>query len=168
MSDIRLPKNRININDLEITSLADYSFLQVFDLFDNVDFYLMARIHGVATTNQAFLAAFGPENACELLPRAVSLLEANPYVQARYRAILKKADPKLMWSLGDSIMTLKDVATDRNEKGASKIAAVKELNVLLDITYTDEKGNTQKKLADFYAAGTQEGPESGAGEANGE
>lgn len=119
---------------------------------ENIDAFVRLRVAGIRNS-AAFLAAFGPQNADENLQYRVHSLNCNPVVLQKMMDVLAEAKPTDLWTLNMAVMNLRDIATDPLEKGPARVSATKELNVLLDITYTDDKGNTQRRgLGDFYGA----------------
>lgn len=61
--------------------------------------------------------------------RKASLAAANGDVQARVEAIRAELAERNLWSRTDSVRVLREVA-ESGEKGAERVAAVKELNAM--------------------------------------
>ena len=61
--------------------------------------------------------------------RKASLAAANGDVQARVEAIRAELAERNLWSRTDSVRVLREVA-ENGEKGAERVAAVKELNAM--------------------------------------
>lgn len=76
----------------------------------------------------------------------------NPYVKTRLATRLKDAKPTDLWNEKKAINHLLAILKHEKTRGADRIAAIDRLNVLLDITVTDEAGRTRKvpTLDDLY------------------
>lgn len=71
---------------------------------------------------------------------SASKLAADPKVSARIESlkadIQDKAVEKELWSRVDSIVVLKEIATDQEARGNEKVSAVKELNAMHGFSVT--------------------------------
>lgn len=78
---------------------------------------------------------------------SASKLAADPKVSARIESlkaeIQDKAVEKELWSRVDSIVVLKEIATDQEARGNEKVSAVKELNAMhgFSVTKVEHSGN---------------------------
>ncbi|MCX4170692.1 MULTISPECIES: hypothetical protein [Paraburkholderia] len=79
--------------------------------------------------------------------------ECNPYVKDRLDVALAEKKASALWNTNKSINRMLKIVENPREKGQTKIAAMKELNVLVGITVVDENGQTRagRSLEDFYA-----------------
>lgn len=83
--------------------------------------------------------------------RATSV-EHNPYTRGRFAKRLSDISHADLWGDKVAINELLQMVRDKMVKDAVRLGAIKELNVLLDITVIDETGRTRrnKSLDDFY------------------
>ncbi|WP_217478297.1 hypothetical protein, partial [Staphylococcus aureus] len=76
-----------------------------------------------------------------------------------------------LWNPKTALHELLQMVRDPTVKDSSRLSAIKELNVLAEITFVDESGKTRvgRGLADFYAseAEAQTATVAAAAEANG-
>lgn len=139
----------IHPDDYSYNELCTEAFAEEYQ--ENIDFYIQMKLKGLSARG-AFGVSFGIANIDSLLDTRVIMLEANPYTGRQMMKQLSKITPSELWDVKLAILTLRNIAVDNTERATSRIAAAKELNVLMGITYTDEKGNTQRRGLDaFYA-----------------
>ncbi|USN16368.1 hypothetical protein PLUTO_00520 [Luteibacter phage vB_LflM-Pluto] len=144
--------------------LRDESFARYNQVW--FDEYVMLRLHGEMST-RAFLKVFPPEwdvgGKAFVYAQAV---EFNPYVVSTLRDAIAAADPKTLWNPKLAIHALVEISRDLSEKGTVRLGAMKELNVLCEITVIDENGKTRagRSLSDFYRDEANNAP--AANEAN--
>lgn len=80
--------------------------------------------------------------------------ETDPLFIEMRDATLKRLDPRKMWTPQIAVLTLVRLATNEGERGMTRVAAIKELNVMLGFTELPEDESKRKmgrSLADFYA-----------------
>lgn len=114
--------------------------------------YIDLRVHGVHS-HEAFRRAFPLdwyENANGFA--RTNSVEFNPYTISRMRDTLATVDPATLWNPRLAVHEMLCLARDPYAKEAARLGAMKELNVLLNITVTDEKGKSRagRSLDDFY------------------
>jgi hypothetical protein len=117
--------------------------------------YVELRLRGYAEYD-AFTKSF-PEivskdvNNALIFGRATNV-EHNPYTRGRFEKRLKTIEMSELWGDRIAINELLQLVRDKMVKDAVRLGAIKELNVLLDITITDEHGKTKKNrdLSKFY------------------
>lgn len=82
-----------------------------------------------------------------------SWAELHPYVRLEIAKKINNIEIGKMWNNKVSIWHLVQLVNDdRWTKCTTRLGAIKELNVLADVTFIDEKGRTRaRKLGDFYA-----------------
>lgn len=117
------------------------------------DEYIEQRIHGVSS-HVAFRIAFGEEFIQDNATTArIYAVEKNPYYKANFKSRLHSTKVGDLWNPKVAVNHLLSVAVDKFEKGSTRLAAMKELNILANIVIIDENGKTKagRSLADFYA-----------------
>lgn len=119
------------------------------ELFDK---YVKLRVHGIHSMT-AFRNVFPidwMDNSNG--PSRVNNVEFNPYVISKLRDALAVINPAELWNPKISVHEMLSLARDPYAKDSSRLGAMKELNILLDITVVDENGKTKKgrSLDDFY------------------
>jgi hypothetical protein len=116
------------------------------------DKYIKLRVYGMHS-HWAFKNVFPLEwvNGSEG-PSRVNAVEFNPYVISKLRDAIAAANPNELWNPRISIHEMLSLARDPFAKDSSRLGAMKELNVMLNITVVDENGKTKagRSLADFY------------------
>lgn len=143
----------INLGGFVDYALAQEEFIVDMNLQLNVEEYVRAKVELGLLDDSAFIYAFGAENICEQMRLYISRLNANPMTVRLLGEALKSAKVGDMWTLSQSVYHFKRIAIDETERANNRIAAMKELNTLMGITYTDEKGNTRRNtMGDFYEA----------------
>lgn len=80
-------------------------------------------------------------------------MERNPEYQRIFKFRLTNVKASDLWSPQVSINELLQMVRSPFVKDAARLAAIKELNVMYNITVMDDKGNTKpgRSLDDFYA-----------------
>lgn len=136
---------------------------------ETFDKYIKLRVHGVHSA-QAFRNTFPHEwydgsNG----PSRVSAVEFNPYVISRLRDAIAVINPSELWNPRISVHEMLSLARDPFAKDSSRLGAMKELNIMLNITVVDENGKTKagRSLDDFYNDMTQQGAIVGGGSGDG-
>ncbi|WVW37794.1 hypothetical protein Gekk315_00082 [Aeromonas phage Gekk3-15] len=130
-----------------------------------------------AYTKLRFIGLSGPQAAMQV---GVEMNEsgpwstkadADPFVRLELSKLIAGIDIGKAWNAKTSMWRLITVIEDPYTKCSTKMAAIKELNVLSGVTFIDSKGNTRAgSLADFYAAQkdadakAKQGPADGAPE----
>ncbi|WP_456282499.1 hypothetical protein M1D55_14935 [Cupriavidus sp. JZ107] len=120
----------------------------------NVDYfleYVTYRVHGYSA-QLAFLRVFGQENALHNGHLKIQEIEHNPWVRESLKRRLHEAKNSGLWNEKIATWELLAILRDPAAKHSTRIAAVKELNILHSITIVDEKGNTGRgmSLDEFY------------------
>ncbi|AWD92473.1 hypothetical protein [Xanthomonas phage Carpasina] len=128
--------------------------------------YTELRVHGFHSS-VAFRQAFPLEMSEGSLGIGRMLaVEFNPYVVSRLRDRLAEVKPQDLWNPNIAVHEIISLARDPFAKEASRIAAMKELNVMLSITIVDENGKTRsgRSLEDFYrdSGKAEQEPETGS------
>jgi|GEM_PF-5082156 len=81
--------------------------------------------------------------------------EVDPLFVEMRDATFKRLEPRKMWTPGLAVLQLVRLATNENERGMTRVAAIKELNVMLGYVELPEDDGAKRKsgrsLADFYA-----------------
>lgn len=81
----------------------------------------------------------------------VEYLSKDPDFMNRRYARLDELDLKSLWSEKKSVISLLKIVNDPFEKATPKLNAIRELNMLYNLTMIDDKGNTRKSdWNDFY------------------
>lgn len=117
------------------------------------DEYIEQRVHGVSS-HVAFRIAFGEEFVKDNNTTArIYSVEKNPYYKTHFKSRLQGTKVDDLWNPKIAVNHLLSVAVDKFEKGSTRLAAMKELNILANIVIIDENGKTKagRTLADFYA-----------------
>jgi hypothetical protein len=80
-------------------------------------------------------------------------IEMNPYYKREFKAVLEATPVGEMWNPKVAVHELLSMVRDRFAKESARMSAIKELNVIANITIVDESGKTKagRNLADFYA-----------------
>ena len=135
---------------------------------ETFDKYIKLRVHGIHSMT-AFRNVFPldwMDNSNG--PARANNVEFNPYVISKLRDALATINPAELWNPKISVHEMLSLARDPYAKDSSRLGAMKELNILLDITVVDENGKTKKgrSLDDFYidlSSLTEGGPGNAAG-----
>jgi hypothetical protein len=114
--------------------------------------YVALRVHGVHS-HEAFRRVFPYEWWCSSngFERANNV-EFNPWVISKLRDALANVNPADLWNPRLAVHEMLSLSRDPYAKDSTRLGAMKELNVLLNITVVDEKGKTKagRSLDDFY------------------
>lgn len=118
------------------------------DLFDE---FILLRIKGYSPT-YSLRVVFGEEYIDNQMMARIFSMERNPYYKRKMASLMEKTDYKAIWGPKMAVHELASLVRDMSTKDSVRFAAIKELNVLYEITVVDEKGNTKagRSLADFY------------------
>lgn len=115
--------------------------------------YIELRIRGYPEEH-SFCIAFPAEftDRDQFRHHRVRCVEFNPYTVAKLNERLIEVRSATLWNEKISLHELLSLVRDKSILGATRLQAMKELNVMCDITITDENGKTRKgrKLEDFY------------------
>jgi hypothetical protein len=119
---------------------------QIFDQFIHL------RISGTSAY-VAYRMIMGEEYNDNFMQARIWSLEMNSYYQTEFKRQLALAKLSDMWNPKTSAFELLQIVRDPFAKHSARMSAIKELNVIADITIVDESGRTKagRKLADFYA-----------------
>lgn len=140
------------MNNISIDQYATEDFAlanrEAFDAF--VD-YLIDGVH----EQVAFLQLFGEDQQSHV---KCSLMVHNPYVKRERKRKKEEAKPEEQWSIMDAIEQLKGFVKHPYFKDSTRLAALKELNVLTGHTEVDDAGRTRKvpTLNDLYPEESEE------------
>jgi hypothetical protein len=132
--------------------------------------YLDMRVLGMERES-AFLQCFGTDYYDQHLIRRIEALEGNEAFQNELGKRLDAKTPEQMFDLKKAIWNWMSIINSNSARDSSKVAAIKELQVLYGLTVIDANGNTRagKTLADFYKETDQQKPlTAGAGELHAE
>lgn len=121
------------------------------------DRYVDMRVHG-HDSKQAFLHVFGAEhwNENQHGYRRIDEIESTAYYTEQFAAKLKTIPVGDLWDSKKALNALLTNVRSPYVKDATRLAAIKELNILVGIVIVDENGKTKagRSLADFYAQST--------------
>lgn len=130
------------------------------------DAYVELRLHGFHSTiafRQAFIDCDGMarRDADNLFYERVNYVEFNPYVTGKLRDRIAQVKASELWNTNIALHEILALARDPVAKDATRLNAMKELNVLVGITVVDENGKTKagRSLEDFYRDLANETPE---------
>jgi hypothetical protein len=115
--------------------------------------YVTARVNG-HMPSVAFRRAFGPGYRSEDTYKFAEQVEHNPWFAEAFATALAAMPMDKLWNNKIAINALRQLTLDAYTKCSTKLAAMKELNVLANITFVDETGRTRanRNLNDFYAS----------------
>ncbi len=137
-----------NIPEVELFSRKDFTKFNHQHFID----FAEARIEGysrVVALRMCFGSqfVFGSETAAYCYA-----IEANPFYKQQYEKKLESLELKKAWNPKISMVALKQLIRDDFVKDNVRMAAIKEANVLAEVTFVDEKGNTRavRGIDDFY------------------
>lgn len=154
------PYHLRNVPEVELFSRMDFTEFNKKHFSDFAD----ARIEGysrVVSLRMCFGSqfVFGNETAAYCYA-----IEANAFYKHEYEKKVKGLDLKKAWNPNVSMVALKQLIRDEFVKDNVRMAAIKEANVLADVTFVDEKGNTRARrgIDDFYADNTGKPNDDGA------
>lgn len=118
-------------------------------IFDEV---IALRIQG-ASALVAYRMVLGEDYNDNLVTARVYAMEMNPYYKRQFKAQLEATPFTELWNPKVAVHELLSLVRDRWAKESARLSAMKELNVIANITIIDESGKTRagRKLADFYA-----------------
>ena len=120
------------------------------ELFDE---YIKLRVHGYPS-HQSFLRVFGGEyweGPVQGLNR-VEAMEGTQYFQTKFAEMLNATEVAKLWDVKKAINGFLTIARDPMTRDSTRLAADKELNLLVGIVVVDENGKTRagRSLEDFY------------------
>ena len=113
--------------------------------------YARCRLEGIEA-ERAFQRAFGTDYQDQYLARRVEALEHSDVYRSIYGALLAERELADIFDVKKAIMQWMQIIGSSTARDTSKVAAIKELQVLYGLTVIDANGNTRagKSLADFY------------------
>lgn len=116
------------------------------------DEYIELRIRGVNSA-VAYRMILGDEYADNHAQSRIYALEMNPYFRKEFPLRLGLTPIADLWNPKVAVHELLSVVRDRFAKESARISAMKELNVITNITIVDDSGKSKpgRSLADFYA-----------------
>jgi hypothetical protein len=119
--------------------------------------YVELRLHGVhshTAFRRIFPATWINRNEGTAWMALAVAVDYNPWVTARLRDRIAETEAKDLWNPKIAVHELVSLTRDPFAKDTSRLGAMKELNVLLNITIVDENGKTRagRRFEDFYAA----------------
>lgn len=119
---------------------------QIFDEF------IALRVHGVSPY-VAYRMVLGEDYADNYAQARIYAIEMNPYYKREFHAQLEATPVSELWNPKVAVHELLSLVRDRFAKESARMSAIKELNVIANITIVDETGKTKagRNLADFYA-----------------
>lgn len=121
------------------------------------DRYVGCVLSGVPQIEAALRCGVSYKDAAEW----VRCAETDRYVQDQFRARLSEVRSATFWSAELAAVRLKQIVDDPNVKDATRLNALRELNVLRGVTFVDDKGNTRANghtLDDFYRLSAEAKP----------
>ncbi|CAG4916223.1 hypothetical protein [Paraburkholderia saeva] len=112
------------------------------------DMYVDNLMRGCTAQEAALRAGARSEH----LDDWIRMAEMDSYVIAKKDQALKAQDIHELWNAPKAALKLLQIVDDQYEAGRVRIAAIRELNMMLGITIIDPYGNTKprKPLSDFY------------------
>jgi hypothetical protein len=121
------------------------------DNLEIVSEYADYRVAGYSA-ERAFLRVFGTDYADLYLDRRIEALEHNIVYRKVFAEKFGQTQPSQMWDAKMAVYELLSLANNGMTKCSTKLAAIKELNILLGVTVVDDKGITRagSSLDDFY------------------
>ena len=154
MSADKSTKQSLPENDFQHERMDPVVFSKVETAEDNerqFAAYTKNRVEG-QPPSVAFRRAFGPGHRVDDAFHYVEQIENNPWYKDRFAIELASMPLDKIWNSKVAINALRQMTMDANNKCATRLGAIKELNVLANITFVDENGKTRavKGLNDFY------------------
>ena len=119
--------------------------------------YVEYRVKGYPE-QMAFLRVFGSDYKDGALAQRIDNLEHNVVYRKMFDTRLRDIPLEELWNARLSVQELLTIARSWFAKDATRLAAMRELNVLCGITVIDENGKTKagRRLEDFYTQHTGE------------
>lgn len=118
-------------------------------IFDEV---IALRVQG-ASMHVAYRMVLGEEYNDNMATARVYAMEQNPYFKREFKFKLESTPFTELWNPKTAVHELLSLVRDKWAKESARLSAMKELNVIANITIIDESGKTRagRKLSDFYA-----------------
>lgn len=143
-----------SFDDLDIVSprtMATESYAESHK--DEMDAYIMMKVFG-QHSSVAFRRVFGEDMWDTYSQARIYAIESTEYYQFNFRAVLNATPITALWNDKISVHELLSMARNVFAKDATRLAAMKELNVIVGVTVIDPNGNTKKgsSMADYYAS----------------
>jgi hypothetical protein len=117
------------------------------------DKYIEYRVHGYSS-HAAFNRVFGSDHwqSNQQGYIRIEAMESTDYYKAEFERQLQGISTDKLWNTKLSLHELLATMRGPFTKDSTRLAAIKELNVLVGITVVDENGKTKagRKLSDFY------------------
>lgn len=113
--------------------------------------YIDMRVAG-KSAKTSFLQCFGSDYYDQHLTKRIEALEGGESFQRELEKRKKDAKFEDIFDLKRAVYGWLEIIQDPEARDSSRVAAMKELQVLYGMTIIDENGNTRagKTLADFY------------------
>lgn len=118
-------------------------------IFDEI---IELRVRGISQF-VAYRMVLGDEYNDNMAQARIYSIEMNPYYKREFNRVLEATPVHEMWNPKVAVHELLSLVRDRFAKESARMSAIKELNVIANITIVDESGKTKagRNLADFYA-----------------
>lgn len=89
----------------------------------------------------------------------ITHLESTERFQQEFERQMEAMDPNRLWNRNVAVHSLVRLINDPEGRDSTKLAAMKELNIMFNITIVDENGKTRagSSLEDFYKGMEQRG-----------
>lgn len=115
--------------------------------------YAEMRAHGYHES-VAFVAVFGDDYQDSSLTKRIAELENNPVYRAEFLKALDSTKLHEMWNAKVAAHEVLAIARNPYAKYSTRLAAMKELNVMFEITGVDESGKPRagRRFTEFYDA----------------
>lgn len=115
--------------------------------------YVELRVRGFGS-RVSFVKIFGTDNYGSPADgyKRCNDIEESDFYKERFELRLKEITTGELWNTKQTMHELLSIVRDDSARDATRLNAVKELNVLCGITIVDENGKTKagRTLADFY------------------
>lgn len=138
----------INPADYEPWMFSDEQFVKLnWPLYQR---YVKYKVEGWSEV-KAFGYAFKLPFDTTTIQR-ITHLESTDAYREEFQRQMDAMDPNKMWNRNISVHNLVRLINDPEGRDSTKLAAIKELNVMFAITIVDENGKTRAgaSLEDFY------------------
>ncbi len=121
-------------------------------LREYIDGYIKIRAFGRsgrAALRAEFGDAYADSSKCNSY---IDRIECSPYFIYQFPIALDEVKSSQLWSAKIAAVNLIAIAGDSEVRATTRVAAMKELNVMFGVTFIDENGNTRAiaPFSDFY------------------
>lgn len=143
-----------DLHDSRIATPSDFASEQFAShnrqIFDE---FIELRVRGISNF-VAYRMVLGDEYNDNMAQARIYSIEMNPYFKREFNRVLAATPVSEMWNPKVAVHELLSLVRDRFAKESARMSAIKELNVIANITIVDESGKTKagRNLADFYAS----------------